>query len=116
MYYSYVEIEYVATRFSPARTVLAVKLLSHLAPEFSFKLSNQVAMHNLTMLRKYQLDLGKALEVNKDLPVGPGKEFKPPNVIHKIFGLHPLWSQMEAILTHESVWPLVEGPIKNLFE
>jgi hypothetical protein len=28
MYYSYVEIEYVATSFSPARTDLAVKLLS----------------------------------------------------------------------------------------
>jgi hypothetical protein len=28
MYYSYVEIEYVATSFSPARTDLAVKLLT----------------------------------------------------------------------------------------
>ncbi len=28
MYYSYVEIDYVATSFSPARTDLAVKLLS----------------------------------------------------------------------------------------
>jgi hypothetical protein len=28
MYYSYVEIEYVATSFSPARTDLALKLLS----------------------------------------------------------------------------------------
>jgi hypothetical protein len=28
MYYSYVEIEYVATGFSPARTDLALKLLS----------------------------------------------------------------------------------------
>ncbi len=28
MYYSYVEIEYVATNFSPARTDLALKLLS----------------------------------------------------------------------------------------
>jgi hypothetical protein len=27
MYYSYIEIEYVATSFSPARTDLAVKLL-----------------------------------------------------------------------------------------
>jgi hypothetical protein len=27
MYYSYVEIEYIATSFSPARTDLAVKLL-----------------------------------------------------------------------------------------
>jgi hypothetical protein len=29
MYYSYVEIEYVATSFSPARTDLALKLLKH---------------------------------------------------------------------------------------
>jgi hypothetical protein len=29
MYYSYVEIEYLATSFSPARTDLALKLLSH---------------------------------------------------------------------------------------
>jgi hypothetical protein len=28
MYYSYVEIEYVATSFSPARTDLALRLLS----------------------------------------------------------------------------------------
>jgi hypothetical protein len=28
MYYSYVEVEYVATSFSPARTDLALKLLS----------------------------------------------------------------------------------------
>jgi hypothetical protein len=31
MYYSYVEIEYVATSFSPARTDLALKLLSLVA-------------------------------------------------------------------------------------
>ncbi len=31
MYYSYVEIEYVATSFSPARTDLALKLLSNVA-------------------------------------------------------------------------------------
>jgi hypothetical protein len=28
MYYSYIEIEYVATNFSPARTDLALKLLT----------------------------------------------------------------------------------------
>jgi hypothetical protein len=31
MYYSYVEIEYVATSFSPARTDLALKLLMYYA-------------------------------------------------------------------------------------
>ncbi len=39
MYYSYVEIEYVATSFSPARTDLALKLLSDLM-ELDFKMSN----------------------------------------------------------------------------
>jgi hypothetical protein len=34
MYYSYVEIEYVATSFSPARTDLAVKLLMHVCKYF----------------------------------------------------------------------------------
>ncbi len=33
MYYSYVEIEYVATSFSPARMDLAVKLLSQRGAE-----------------------------------------------------------------------------------
>jgi hypothetical protein len=35
MYYSYVEIEYVATSFSPARTDLAVKLLNVICDELS---------------------------------------------------------------------------------
>ncbi len=69
---------------------------------------DEAAKYNLTVLRKYQFDLSKALEANKDLPLGPGKEFKPPNVLHKIFSLHPLWSRMEAILTHGNIWPLVE--------
>jgi hypothetical protein len=37
MYYSYVEIEYVATSFSPARTDLAVKLLNNSIMEKLFK-------------------------------------------------------------------------------
>jgi hypothetical protein len=55
------------------------------APEFSFELLDKAAIHNLTVLRKYQFDLGKPLEANKDLPLGPGKEFKPPNVLNNFF-------------------------------
>jgi hypothetical protein len=36
MYYSYVEIEYVATSFSPARTDLAVKLLTPLQADLEY--------------------------------------------------------------------------------
>ncbi len=37
MYYSYVEIEYVATSFSPARMDLAVKLLTSINVDFVLK-------------------------------------------------------------------------------
>jgi hypothetical protein len=36
MYYSYLEIEYVATSFSPARTDLALKLLSNSNHKIAF--------------------------------------------------------------------------------
>jgi hypothetical protein len=38
MYYSYVEIEYIATSFSPARMDLAVKLLTKLFIFFGGKM------------------------------------------------------------------------------
>jgi hypothetical protein len=59
------------------------------------------------VLRIHQFNLGRALEANKDLPLGPGKEFEPPNVLHIFFCLHLLWSRMEAILTHGSFLPLM---------
>jgi hypothetical protein len=34
MYYSYVEIEYVATSYSPTRTDLALKLLIPISPQY----------------------------------------------------------------------------------
>jgi hypothetical protein len=40
MYYSYVEIEYVATSFSPARTDLALKLLMTMGKGAAISSSN----------------------------------------------------------------------------
>ncbi len=45
MYYSYVEIEYVATSFSPARTDLAVKLLRYVMCLRFWAIYNQLT-HN----------------------------------------------------------------------
>jgi hypothetical protein len=65
-------------------------------------------VHNLEVLRKYNLDLEKALKAQQDSPLGNGKEFKPPSVLQQVFKLHPLWNQMEAFLLEGSKWPLVE--------
>ncbi len=77
-------------------------------PEFSFEFTDEGAAHNLEVLRKYNLDLGKALKVQQDSLLGNRKEFKPPSVLQQVFRLHPLWNQMEAFLLEGSRWPLVE--------
>jgi hypothetical protein len=67
-------------------------------PEFSFEFTDIGAVYNLEVLRKYNLDLGKALKAQQDSRLGNGKEFKPPVVLQQVFGLHPLWNRMEAFL------------------
>jgi hypothetical protein len=62
----------------------------------------------LEVLRKYNLDLRKALKEQQDSPLGNRKEFKPPSVLQQVFGLHPLWNRMEAFLLEGSKWPLAE--------
>jgi hypothetical protein len=78
------------------------------APEFKFKLLGKATKHNLIVLEKYNYDLGRALNAQQDSPLGPGKEFKPPDVLQLVFDLHPLWKCMEDFLTHGSKWLLVE--------
>jgi hypothetical protein len=78
------------------------------APEFKFKLSEEAMKHNLAVLEKYNYNLGQALNAQGDSPLGPGKEFKPPNALQSVFSLHPLWKRMEDFLTHGSKWPLVK--------
>jgi hypothetical protein len=53
MYYSYVEIEYIATSFSLARTDLALKLLSRMrhVMHFSEVLALEAYFHNLKAYR-----------------------------------------------------------------
>jgi hypothetical protein len=51
------------------------------APEFRFELSEEAAKHNLEVLRKYDYNIGPALKAQKDSPLGPGKEFKHPDIL-----------------------------------
>jgi hypothetical protein len=60
------------------------------APEFKFKLSEEAMKHNLAVLKKYNYELGQALNAQRDSPLGPGKEFKPPDILRLVLGLHPL--------------------------
>ncbi len=60
------------------------------APEFKFKLSKEATKHILAILEKYDYNLGQAFDAQRDSPLGPGKEFKPPDILRLVFSLHPL--------------------------
>ena len=60
------------------------------------------------ILRKYNFDLGQALEAQRSSPLGYGSEFRPPATLHKLFWSHPLWQRMERLLVKGSKWPLLE--------
>jgi hypothetical protein len=77
-------------------------------PEFSFKFTDDGAAYILEVLKKYDLDLRKALKVQQDSPLGNRKEFNPPSVLQQVFGLHPLWNRMETFLLEGSKWLLAE--------
>ncbi len=91
--------------FNKIKAVLSMPCTIPTPPEFSFKFTDDGAAYNLEVLRKYDLDLRKALKAQQDSPLGNGKEFKPPSVLQQIFGLHPLWNQIEAFLSEGSKWP-----------
>ncbi len=74
----------------------------------SFEFTEEGKEHNLAILRKYNFDLGKALEAQQSSPLSYGKEFKPPIVLEQVFSLHPLWQRMKSVLTNGSKWPLTE--------
>ncbi len=94
--------------FNKIKLVLSRPCATPTPPEFSFKFTDDGAAYNLEVLRKYNLNLGKALKAQQDSPLGNGKEFKPPSVLQQVFGLHPLLSQMEAFLLEGSKRPLAE--------
>jgi hypothetical protein len=90
------------------RNIMDILCPTPAAPKFIFELSDDAAAHNLGILSRHDFSLGKALDANKCSPLGYGSEFRHPEELRKFFGLHPLWPQMEAILTSGSRWPLEE--------
>jgi hypothetical protein len=78
--------------FNKIKAVLSMPCATLTPPEFSFEFTDNGAAYNLEVLRKYDLNLGKALKAQQDSPLGNRKEFKPPSVLQQVFGLYPLWN------------------------
>ncbi len=76
--------------------------------EFAFKLTKEAAAKNFCVLKKYGLDLGRAIDAHKLSPLSYGSEFKPPHILRRIFHNHPLWPRMEQLLINWLHWLLEE--------
>jgi hypothetical protein len=50
-------------------------------PNFFFELTSEAANKNFLVLKQHNMDLGKAITAQQDLPLGYGSEFKPPHVL-----------------------------------
>ena len=76
-------------------------------PAFQFDMSQEAAEKNFCILAKYSFDVEKALAAQHGTPMAYGSEFRPPQVLERVFGHHPLWYRMKPLLTGGSNWPLL---------
>ena len=82
-------------------------VISKPCPDFKFDMSMEAAQKNFCILAKHGLDLQRALDSQANLPVSYGSDFRPSEVLERIFGTHPLWYRMRPLLVSGSDWPLL---------
>ena len=88
------------------KAVISTPSATPAKPEFTFEMTDEAAQKNFCILNKYGGDLGRALAAQHKSPLGYGSEFRPTaNLIH-VFGLHPNWKMMKALLQTGSDWTL----------
>jgi hypothetical protein len=75
-------------------------------PEFSFELTSRAAKKNYLILGKYDFNLGRAIEAQKNSPLGYGSEFRKPDILRPLLCKHPLWPKLEDILINGANYPL----------
>ena len=88
------------------KDVLKTQCVKPESPEFKFEMTMEAAEKNFCVLSKYKKDLGKAIKAQQKSPLGYGSEFRPTEVIKKVFHSHPNWDRMEKILLYGSSWTL----------
>jgi hypothetical protein len=60
----------------------------------------------MILMKKYRGSLKNALEDHDGSPLAMGSEFRPVEVLSKMYSGHPIWNRMVPVLTNGSSWPL----------
>jgi hypothetical protein len=71
-----------------------VKLMSTCpkSPLFKFEMNGEAAELNFQVLRRFNFDLGKAIEAQARSPMGYGPECRKGEVLLPLSQHHPLWN------------------------
>lgn len=88
------------------RTALVSRPPVPTSPRFVFEFSRSAAEKNGRILQEFDWSLERALASQALSPLGPGSEFRRPEVISRILGRHPLWPRIESLLVDGSDWAL----------
>ena len=68
--------------------------------EFRFEWNKDAARHNLNILRRYGMDLDRAINAQPFSSVSFGSEFRPISVLAPLLGRHVLWPKIVQYLSH----------------
>ena len=75
-------------------------------PEFCFDFDSAAAKHNLVVLRRYDMDLDRAIRSQPFSAMTYGSEFRPTTILAPLFGRHHLWPRVCEYLTNGVDHPL----------
>lgn len=95
------------------RKAISIVCAKPAMPEFRFELTEEAALKNYLVLKKYNFNLESALNAQANSPLGYGSEFRSTSVLQPVFGAHPNWSHLKQILLNGSHWDLEELDEEN---
>jgi hypothetical protein len=78
---------------------------------FRFEWSDDAARHNMSILRKFNLDLAAAVAAQPFSTITPGSEFRPASLLAPLLSRHPLWPRFRERITVGAEFPL--SPISD---
>ena len=75
--------------------------------DFRFEWTDAAARHNLSVLRRFHLDLAAAIAAQPFFSaVTPGSEFRPAALLAPLLSRHPLWPRFQERVTVGAQFPL----------
>ena len=78
-------------------------------PSFIFEGTLQATQHNWNIIQMFN-NLVNAIDNQAGTALTPGSEFKPVNLLQRVFARHPLWPHMLLALSVGDRFPLANLP------